>query len=217
MRVAETVRVMLVDDHKLVRAGLELVLSLEPEIDVVASAGSAAEALSLIEHVPTDVVVLDVMMPGMDGVEATAAIKERRPSVEVLMLSSYPEQAPLRAAMENGARGFLLKSVGGDELVEAIVAASQGRSTIDPDLVPLLFSRPDEAVGASDLTDRERQVLTELAKGRTNQQIAERLGIQSGTVRVYVSSVLAKLGAANRTEAAVIALRHRLAGNDPEQ
>lgn len=208
---------MLVDDHKVVRAGMELLLSLAPEIDVVASAGSAAQALALIGQASPDVVVMDVMMPGMGGVEATAIIKRDHPDVEVLMLTSYQEDAPLRAAMEAGARGFLLKSVGGDDLVAAIVATAGGRSTIDPDLLPALFRRTHEVSGASDLTDREREVLSELATGRTNNQIADRLGIRAGTVRVYVSSILAKLGAANRTEAAAIALRHGLAASESDR
>lgn len=212
----EPVRLMLVDDHKVVRDGMELLLGLSPEVEVVASVGSAAQAITLLGTVPVDVVVMDVLMPGMDGVEATAIIRREHPDIEVLMLTSYQEEAPIREAMEHGARGFLLKSIGGDELVHAIVAASQRRLTIDPDLLPQLFSRSDHDRGAADLTVRERQVLSELSTGRTNQQIADDLGIRAGTVRVYVSNVLAKLGAANRTEAAAIALRQGLVADEPD-
>ena len=203
---------MLVDDHKIVRDGLELLLGLSDEVDVVASVGTADEALATLRGADVDVVVMDVALPTMDGIEATGAVRREHPNVEVLMLTALPDQGPLRAAMQQGARGYLLKSVDGVELVRAIVAAAQGRSTIDPALVPGLFSDPKEPSGLADLTERERQVLDELATGETNQQIAARLGISPGTVRVYVSNVLAKLGAANRTEAAAIAFRAGLTG-----
>lgn len=201
---------MLVDDHKVVRDGMELLLGLHPELDVVASSGSAAEAFTYLRTTAVDVVVMDLAMPAMDGVEATSIIKRDHPDVDVVMLTSFQDQAALRAAMEGGARGFLLKSVSGDDLARAIRAAADGQSTIDPDLLPGLFAPPAGPAGAADLTDREQQVLDELATGETNQQIADRLGISPGTVRVYVSNVLAKLGASNRTEAAAIALRYGL-------
>lgn len=201
---------MLVDDHKIVRDGMQLLLGLHPQVEVVASTGSAAEALTYLRSTAVDVVVMDLAMPVMDGVAATSIIKRDHPDVDVLILTSFHDQAALRAAMESGARGFLLKSVSGDELVRAIEAAAHGQSTIDPDLLPGLFTAPGGPEGAADLTEREKQVLDELATGQTNQQIADQLGISPGTVRVYVSNVLAKLGAANRTEAAAIALRHGL-------
>ncbi|MGA7690274.1 MAG: response regulator transcription factor [Jiangellales bacterium] len=205
---------MLVDDHKVVRDGLALVLGLSDEVEVVASAGSAAEGIAQLRRMPVDVVVMDMVMPGLDGVQATEIVRREHPNVEVLMLTSFQEQAPLRAAMERGARGLLLKSVSGDELVVAIVAAAKGRSTIDPELIPGLFGPSIDPPGASEMTERERQVLNEMANGDTNRQIGHRLGISPGTVRVHVSSILAKLGAANRTEAVAVALRHGLIEDD---
>jgi NarL family two-component system response regulator LiaR len=205
------VRVMIVDDHLLVRDGLRLLVSTFDDLEVVAVAEDGEEAMRLCRQAQPDVILMDVVMPNMDGPTATARIREAWPHVQVLALTSFVEEDLIQRAIGAGAIGYLLKKVGADELAEAIRAAHLGRSTIDPDAMQLLIKsvRRPPSLGY-DLTGREREVLALLAEGLTNKEIAERLTLSPATVRVYVSHILSKLGAGNRTEAARLALDHRL-------
>ena len=205
------VRVMIVDDHLLVRDGLKLLVSTFDDLEVVAVAEDGEEAVRLCRQAQPDVILMDVVMPNMDGPTATALIREASPHVQVLALTSFVEEDLVQRAIGAGAIGYLLKKVSAGELAEAIRAAHLGRSTIDPDAMQLLIKsvgRPPTL--GHDLTAREREVLALLANGLTNKEIAEELTLSPATVRVYVSHILSKLGAGNRTEAARLALEHKL-------
>jgi two-component system, NarL family, response regulator LiaR len=203
------IRLVLVDDHRVVRDGLEMLLAREPGIEIVGSCASGWAAVSLCERTAPDVVVMDLSMPDMDGTRATRMIRQRRPCTQVLVLTSFLEEALLRASLDAGACGYLLKSVSRDGLVAAVRAAALGRPTVDPAALALLL-RPGPRRPGNDLTGRERDVLALLVLGKTNQEIGLDLGISPGTVRVYVSNILLKLDVANRTEAAVAAVQHGL-------
>ncbi|MCZ7525637.1 MAG: response regulator transcription factor [Acidimicrobiia bacterium] len=204
------IRVLIADDHAIVREGLAMLLSAFDDIDVVAFAEHGTQALDRCGEARPDVVLMDLSMPVLDGIEATRRILAEHPSVRVLALTSFLEPQLVRDVLEAGATGYLLKSVTSDELVGAVRAAAGDRPTIDPEALPLLFRKDAGPVLGDDLTARERDVLGLIVRGMTNKQIATDLVLSVGTIRVYVSNVLVKLGAANRTEAATLALRHQL-------
>ena len=209
--VSECIRVLIADDHALVRSGLETILLLYDDIELVAEADDGAEAVALCEQTMPDVVLMDLVMPGMDGVAATREIMRRCPATKVLVLTSFSDEGLIENALGAGASGYLMKDISGDRLAEAIRDACRGRPTLAPEAADVLMHRVSapQPVGA-DLTARERQVLTLLAEGLTNAEIAERLVVSLSTVKTHVSSIIAKLGAASRTEAATIAVRQRL-------
>lgn len=209
------IRVMIVDDHLLVRDGLKLLVSTFDDLEVVAVADDGQQAVELCENAQLDVVLMDIVMPNMDGPTATARIRESWPQVQVLALTSFVEEDLVQRAIGAGAIGYLLKKASADELAAAIRAAHQGRFTIDPDAMQVLvqFVHRPPPLG-HDLTQREREVLVLLAEGLTNKEIAEKLTLSPATVRVYVSHILSKLGASNRTEAARLALEHGLVSNE---
>lgn len=204
------IRVLIVDDHRVVREGLELLLARGEGIEVVGSSGRGSDAVDLCARHAPHVVLMDLSMPDLDGVEATRLIRAHHPDVEVLVLTSFLDEQLLRDALDAGACGYLLKSTGRDDLIAAIRAAVRGQATVDPEALPLLFHRPDTNRLGGDLTARESDVLAFLVDGMTNKQIGQKLGIGAGTVRVHVSNVIAKLGVENRTAAAVTAVQHRL-------
>lgn len=218
MSTSNPIRVMIVDDHLLVRDGLDLLVSTYDDLEVVAVAGSGEQAVTLCGQVQPDVILMDVVMPNMDGPTATARIRESFPQVKVLALTSFVEKDLVQRAIGAGAIGYLLKKVSADELARAIRAAYDGRSTIDSAAVQILVrsaSQPPQL--GHDLTKREREVLALLANGLTNKEIAEKLTLSPATVRVYVSNILSKLGASNRTEAAALALQNNLVPNRPQE
>jgi NarL family two-component system response regulator LiaR len=202
---------MVVDDHAVVRQGLRFFLLSSDDIELVAEAASGEQALELCDSTQPDVVLMDMVMPGMDGVEATRAILERCPRAHVLALTSYQDGDLVQRALQAGATGYLLKDVSIDALSEAIRLAHAGRSTLAPEAAQALVqatTRP--AVLLEDLTARQKEVLALIVDGMSNAEIAERLVISQATARYHVSTILSKLGAANRAEAAALAVKHRL-------
>lgn len=209
------IRVMLVDDHAMVRGGLRLFLSNYPDLAVVAEAGDGQEAIGLCPETQPDVILMDIVMPVMDGPTATTHIRRDFPQIQVIALTSFLEEDLVQDALRAGAISYLVKDVGADKLAEAIRAAYRGRGTIDPAAAQILVQAAQQpSPPGQDLTDREREVLALLVEGQTNRQIAQRLSLTQGTVRIYVSNVLSKLQVSNRTEAATLALQHNLVPGD---
>lgn len=206
------IRVLLVDDHTVVRQGLRMVLSLEPRFEVVGEAANGREALERIPEARPDVVLMDLLMPIMTGVEATRAIKRDHPEVEVVALTSVLEDRLVIDAVEAGAAAYLLKETGPDTLFEAIVAASRGEVRFDPKVQKRLVREVRTPEMRESLTARETDTLRLVAKGLTNRDIAKALGVSEVTVKTHVSSVLSKLGLQSRTQAALFALKEGIAG-----
>ena len=209
MSEARDIRVLIVDDHQMVREGLKVLLSTCDDIEVVAEAANGAEALEQCRLAGPNVVLMDILMPVMDGAEATAQITAAWPEIRVIALTSYLDQEYVEKTLDAGAISYLLKDARPEALTRAIRDAVQGRGTIDSGAMRVLMERRVDDVGR-DLTAREREVLALLAGGLSNKEIAETLTLSVGTVRLHVSNILAKLGAPNRTTAAAIAMKHGL-------
>ncbi|MDY0020687.1 MAG: response regulator transcription factor [Anaerolineae bacterium] len=209
-------RILIVDDHEIVRLGLRALLSRNPDFAVVDEAGSAEEALEKVKQHRPNIVVMDIRLPGANGIEACRTIKLAVPETHVIMLTSYAEDEMLFDAINAGASGYVLKQVGGDDLVRAIQCIGRGEALLDPTLTQRVLervrqaARQEQAAAFTDLTEQELRVLGLVAEGRTNKEIAIELFLGEGTVRNYVSSILAKLGLTNRAEAAAYAVRHNL-------
>ncbi|HPP62554.1 MAG TPA: response regulator transcription factor [Anaerolineales bacterium] len=212
MSEAKTIRVMLVDDHAVVRSGLGVFLLAHDDLELAGEASSGERAVAMCQQTQPDVVLMDLMMPGMDGVTATKLIREKYPAVQVIALTSFKEREMVEGALQAGAIGYLLKDVSADELAHAIRAAAAGKPTLASEAAQVLIQStraPAENPGF-DLTAREREVLALMVEGLNNQQIAERLVVSVSTAKFHVSSILSKLNAASRTEAVSIALQKRL-------
>jgi NarL family two-component system response regulator LiaR len=206
----EPITVMIVDDHQMVRNGAKGYLEAQPEITVVAEAESGAEAVRLAREFVPHVVLMDLVMPGMDGVEATRKVKDISPRSQIIILTSFHEDEHIFPALQAGAISYLLKDVKARELVEAIQRAFKGEATLHPRVAALLIKQfshgePERINLFTELTEREVEVLTLIARGFTNQKIAEDLVISIGTVKGHVSNILSKLHLADRTQAAVYA------------
>ena len=211
----KSIRVLIVDDQTVVREGLAAILRTDPEIDVVGLAGDGREALELVPTAQPDVVLMDLKMPRMNGVQATRELRQAWPEIYVLILTTYAEEDWLFDAIRAGAAGYLLKDTRRADLVAAIKGTAQGKAFLDPSVAGkvMVHAASSAAVAeetrapAIDLTEREVEILNMLAQGLSNPEIAERLHLAPGTVRNYVSSILAKLGVSDRTQAAVLAVR----------
>jgi len=211
MMEQQTIRVMLVDDHAMIRSGLRLILSATDDIVVVGEASNGAEALLLVGELQPHVVVMDVMMPELDGISATQRLLQRYPRMHVLALTSFSEGDLVKRALQGGACGCLLKSVEGFELAAAIRTAHSGRVVLSEETTQALIRtviEPPKPGG--DLSERELEVLAMLVEGDSNDYIAAKLFISHNTVRHHVHHILIKLGAVNRTEAVALALHHNL-------
>jgi len=212
------IRVLICDDQMVVRMGLRAILSTVPEVEVVGEAGDGDEALTQVEALAPNVVLMDLKMPGTNGVQATRAIRDRFPQVGVLVLTTYDADEWVFDAIRAGASGYLLKDTPREALVAAIEGTASGETHVDPAVAGKLFRQVAQAPAPSisaqtivaDLSPRELEVLRLLARGLNNADIAGQLYLSEGTVRNYVSAILSKLDVADRTQAAVLALRHGL-------
>lgn len=202
-----TVRIVIADDHDVVRQGLRMFLGLEPDLEIVAEARNGAEAVALAKEHHPDVVLMDLLMPVMDGITATAEIMREVPGTEVLALTSVLEDASVTGAIRAGAIGYLLKNTQADELCRAIYAAAAGQVHLSPDAAARLLREVRAPDSPETLTERETDVLRLLAQGLANKEIARDLAIGEKTVKTHVSNILAKLGVQSRTQAALYAVQ----------
>jgi two-component system response regulator DevR len=209
-------RILLVDDHEVVRLGLRSLLERHPQFEVIGEASSAREALEQVANNHPNVVIMDIRLPGTSGIEACEEITTRFPETRVLMLTSYAEDEMLFSAIRAGASGYVLKQIGGSELVHALEAVARGEAMLDPTVTQRVFQevrravKEEEASAFVHLSQQERHVLLLVSEGKTNREIAKALFLGEGTVRNYVSSILSKLGVSNRAEAAAYAVEHNL-------
>lgn len=214
----DLIRVLIVDDHAVVREGLRTFLALQEGMEVVGEAADGEQAVRQAVELDPDVILMDLVMPGLDGVGAMRALRDRAPHSRVIVLTSFLDDDRLLPALQSGAAGYLLKDVEPSELARAVRSACADQALIDPTVAARLLRRLGEegpSLGAPDpeqLTRREREVLELVALGHSNKRIALELGIAEKTVKTHVGHLLAKLGVADRTQAALLAVRHGLAG-----
>ena len=205
------IRVMLVDDHIMVRKGLATFLKIYDDLQLVGEAENGAAAIKLCGEIQPDVVLMDMVMPDMDGAAVTRVIRGQFPRVQVIVLTSFKEGDLIKKALEAGAIGYLLKDVSADELAKAIRSASAGRATLSPEAAQSLVETANlPPAPGLDLTERERDVLALMIEGLSNTQIAGRLTVSPSTIKSHVSNILSKLGVASRTEAVTLALRNHI-------
>jgi DNA-binding NarL/FixJ family response regulator len=209
-------RLVLVDDHEVVRLGLKTLLERHPQFEVIGEAGAAREAIELVGRIKPDVVLMDIRLPGTSGIEACEEITRNNPEVKVIMLTSYAEDDMLFSAIRAGASGYVLKQIGGEDLIKAIESVGRGDALLDPAVTQRVIQevrravKVEEASAFVNLSTQEKHVLIAVSEGRTNREIAKALFLGEGTVRNYVSSILSKLGVSNRAEAAAYAVEHNL-------
>lgn len=201
------IRVLVVDDHKVVRAGLEAVIEEQADIELVSSAAGGAEAIELAKRTRPDVIVMDISMPDLDGVEATRRILSENPEARIMMLSSFGDRSRVLAAVQAGAVGYVLKDADTEELLRAIRTTARGDTPLDPRVARVLVA-DRAALGTAQLSEREREVLALVASGLSNKHIARRLGIVEATVKTHLTSIFTRIGASDRTQAAIWAREH---------
>ena len=213
MPEADKIRLLIVDDHKVVRNGLKVFISLYDDIEVVGEARNGQQAVEQCATHQPDVVLMDMVMPVMDGPTATRLIREQFPQVQVVVLTSFDEEEIVHRAIEAGAVGYLYNDVEEDDLIDAIRSAREGRPVLVPEAMKALMDRtvaPVESPAVEPLTKREQEVLSLVAQGMTNPQIAEQLVISTSTVQFHVHNILGKLGVGTRTEAVAMAIQSKL-------
>jgi two-component system response regulator DevR len=209
-------RILVVDDHEVVRLGLRSLLEHHAQFEVVGEAASAKEAIEQVERLHPDIVLMDIRLPGTSGIEACEQITSQHPDTRVVMLTSYAEDEMLFSAIRAGASGYVLKQIGGEDLIKAVEAVGRGEALLDPAVTQRVFQevrravKEEEASAFANLSQQERHVLLLVSEGKTNREIAKALFLGEGTVRNYVSSILSKLGVSNRAEAAAYAVEHNL-------
>ena len=209
-------RLVLVDDHEVVRLGLKTLLERHPQFEVIGEAGTAREAIELASRLKPDVMIMDIRLPGASGIEACEQITRNNPDVKVIILTSYAEDDMLFSAIRAGASGYVLKQIGGEDLIKAIESVGRGEALLDPAVTKRVIQevrravKGEEASAFVNLSQQEKHVLMAVSEGRTNREIAKALYLGEGTVRNYVSSILSKLDVSNRAEAADYAVEHNL-------
>ena len=206
----EPIRVFVVDDHPMIRMGLAAMIDAQPDLQRVGEAGSGAEALRLAPALAPDVVLMDLIMPQMDGIAATAALRRVLPQTRFVILTSMVDPGEVERATAAGATGYVLKNASAAELVAVIRAAHAGRRSFAPEVTDALIANRQPIVLGADLTQRERELLALMARGLNNQEISDQLAIAVPTVKFHITNILGKLQAANRTEAVLTALKHKL-------
>ena len=218
MSASNPIRVFIAEDHAIVRKGISALLALEPDIQVVGEAGNGREAVSGIDSTRPDVILMDLVMPEMDGIEAIQQVVARRPQARILVLTSFATDDKVFPAIKAGALGYLLKDSEPRDVVDAIRQVYRGESSLHPRIARKLMQElsrpPDKPPTPDPLTEREMEVLCLVAQGKSNREIADELTVTEGTVRVHVSSILSKLHLASRTQATLYALREGLASLD---
>jgi NarL family two-component system response regulator LiaR len=208
---AGTIRVLLVDDHSVVRSGLTAMLMAEDGLELAGEAANGAEAIRACERFKPDVVLMDLLMPVMDGVAATKAIHERWPEIKIIVLTSFKEREQVDGALKAGAMSYLLKTVTASELVSAIKGAMAGQSKLSSEATQVLIEEMrNPSARDYDLTAREKEILSLMIEGLPNTDIADRLGVSASTAKFHVSNILSKLGVTSRTEAVSMALKQKL-------
>lgn len=208
---SKPIRVMLVDDHAMVRRGLITFLKVFDDLELVGEAESGEAAIQLCAEILPDVILMDMVLPNIDGATATRAIRQQFPQVQIIALTSFKEGELIQNALEAGAIGYLLKDVSADDLVRAIRSAHAGRATLSPEAAQSLIETANlPPPPGLDLTEREREVLSLMIEGLNNTQIAARLVVSPSTIKSHVSNILSKLGVASRTEAVTLALRNEI-------
>jgi NarL family two-component system response regulator LiaR len=208
---APRIRVLIVDDHLMVRRGLATFLKVFDDLELAGEAAGGQEAVRLCTQLRPDVVLMDMVMPDLDGAAATRLIRKQFPATQVIALTSFKDENLVQGALQAGAIAYLLKDVSADELARAVRAACAGRATLSPDVAEVMVHAAGQPPKPGlDLTERERAVLALLVEGLNNSQIAEKLGVSPSTVKSHVSNILAKLGVSSRTEAVTLALRNGL-------
>jgi NarL family two-component system response regulator LiaR len=205
------IRLVIADDHAVVREGLRFLLEQQPDIKIVGESKDGVQTLALVTQLVPDVILLDLLMPKMDGITLIREIKRQAPTTRIIMLTSYSEDEQIFGAIKAGALSYLLKDVSPEDLVEAVHAAARGEGVLHPQVAArVLHEMQQQRAPLEDLTPREREVLSLIAHGRSNPEIAGELGIGEGTVKTHVSNILSKLHLADRTQAAIYALQHHL-------
>ena len=209
-------RLLLVDDHEVVRLGLKALLQRYPQFEVVGEAGTAREAIEQATRIKPNIVLMDIRLPGPSGIDACEEITRANPEIKVIILTSYAEDEMLFSAIRAGASGYVLKQIGGEDLIKAIESVGRGEAMLDSAVTQRVFQevrravKEEEASAFANLSQQEKHVLISVSEGRTNREIAKTLYLGEGTVRNYVSSILSKLGVSNRAEAAAYAVEHNL-------
>jgi NarL family two-component system response regulator LiaR len=204
------IRIMLVEDHAVVRSGLKTFLMVNADMELVGEAENGQQAVVRANALKPDIILMDLMMPVMDGIAATQAIKKQNPSIQIIALTSFQEDEMVRKIMKAGAIGYLLKNVSARELAAAIRAAKEGKMTLSPEAVQALVRATQEDSETSNLTDREREVLKLMVEGLNNAEIAERRMVSVSTVKYHISNILMKLGVDNRVAAVTMAIQKKL-------